>query len=75
MLAEAKPAVGVEGGTAGRLVPPGEVAALAAAMNELAADGELRRRLGSAALGRSARYAVTEMVQGNIRVYDELRRS
>jgi glycosyltransferase involved in cell wall biosynthesis len=65
----------LDGGRAGRLVPPGDVAALAAAMYDLAADGEMRRRLGAAALERSARYAVSEMVQGNIRVYDELRRS
>lgn len=62
-------------GKAGRLVGAGDATDLALAMNELASDAALRGRLGGAALERAGRYAVTEMVQGNIRVYDELRRT
>ena len=64
----------LDNGRAGRLVPAGDVAELARAMNDLAADAALRGQLSGAAVERAGRYAVTEMVQGNIRVYDELRR-
>lgn len=44
----------VSDGTTGLLVPPREVDALAAALDRLAADPELRRRLGRAARSRVA---------------------
>lgn len=43
----------VTDGVEGRIAPPGDVPALAAAMAELAADGGLRRRLGDAARRRA----------------------
>jgi glycosyltransferase involved in cell wall biosynthesis len=43
----------IEDASTGLLVPPGDVAALAAAMDEIAADGEMRARMGAAALERS----------------------
>jgi phosphatidylinositol alpha-mannosyltransferase len=42
--------------SAGRLVPPGDAAALAAALGELLADPELRRRLGEAGRREAERY-------------------
>ncbi|MDR2882594.1 MAG: glycosyltransferase family 4 protein [Alistipes sp.] len=43
----------IEDASTGLLVPPGDVGALAAAMDEMAADGEMRARMGAAALERS----------------------
>ena len=43
-------------GETGLLVPPGDVAALRAALERLLADGELRRRLGAAARARAAEH-------------------
>jgi glycosyltransferase involved in cell wall biosynthesis len=44
----------IEDGVSGRLVPPGDAAALAGALSELAADPALARRLGRAARERTA---------------------
>ena len=57
-------------GVNGRLVPPGDAAALAAAVNELIADPQPRRVLGET--GRrvvAERFSVERMVAGNLRVY------
>ena len=43
-------------GETGLLVPPGDVAALRAALERLLADAELRRRLGAAARARAAEH-------------------
>ena len=43
-------------GETGLFVPPGDVAALRAALERLLADGELRRRLGAAARARAAEH-------------------
>src|SRR6185503_836407 len=43
-------------GETGLLVPPGDVAALRAALERLLADRELRRRLGAAARARAAEH-------------------
>lgn len=52
----------VTGGT-GLLVPPGQVAPLAAALDRLAGDGALRARLGAAGRDRAlARFAEAEVV-------------
>lgn len=50
------PDVVTDGGEA-LLVEPGDAAALAAALGELGSDPELRRRLGAAALRRSAEFS------------------
>jgi len=62
-------------GAAGRLVKAGDVEELAAAMTGLAGDAPERMMLAGRARERAHRYAVSEMVSGNVRVYDELRRS
>lgn len=51
----------VRDGETGLLVPPGDVDALAAALDRLVADDELRGRLGRAARARAAAYAWPEL--------------
>jgi glycosyltransferase involved in cell wall biosynthesis len=61
----------VRDGETGRLVPPGDARALAAAVLDLLRDPEAARRLGEAgaALVRE-RFTVDHMVEGTIRVYE-----
>jgi glycosyltransferase involved in cell wall biosynthesis len=63
----------VRDGVNGRLVPPGDPARLAAAIDELLGDAALRRRLGDGgrALVREV-FSVDAMVAGNMAVYREL---
>src|SRR5262249_9629759 len=51
-------------GETGLLVPPGDVAALRAALERLLADGELRARLGAAARARARERFSWEAVTG-----------
>jgi glycosyltransferase involved in cell wall biosynthesis len=61
----------VEGET-GRLVPPGDSAALAAALEELGHDPALRARMGAAGAARvAARYSAAAMADGTIACYLE----
>ncbi len=63
----------VRDGINGLLVPPGDVPALGAAVDQLLRDPELARRLGRG--GRvlmSAEFSIPAMVEGNLAVYREL---
>lgn len=63
----------VRDGENGLLVPPGDVAALRAAVNELLTDSNQRRRLGANGLALMAReFSINAMVDGNVAVYREL---
>lgn len=53
----------------GLLTPPGSRAALAAAMLRLATDGDLRHRLGRAALERSAAWEATDLARRWVDVF------
>ena len=62
----------VTDGSDGRLVPPGDAAALAAAIVELLGDPELRRRLGDAGHDTVAdRFSIQAQVRRIEAVYDE----
>lgn len=61
----------VEDGRTGMLVPPGDAASLARALDALAADESLRRSMGRAGRERSAAYAWDAIVRSIKRVYDE----
>jgi glycosyltransferase involved in cell wall biosynthesis len=62
----------VADGETGLLVPPGDPAALAEALFRLAADAELRARLGAAAARRAERFSLNVMVEATIGLYDEV---
>ena len=67
------PAVVADGET-GRLVPPGDAAALAAALIELGRDAALRAKLGAAAAARAEAFS-TDVAHAAMRaIYDELAR-
>ncbi len=60
-------------GTTGRLVPPGEIAPLVAAVEGLLLDGALRRGMGRAGRERIEReFSSRKMVEATRRLYDEL---
>jgi rhamnosyl/mannosyltransferase len=66
------PEVGVPGET-GFLVPPGDSAALAAALAELQSDGDTSRRLGEAARRRFAgHYARERMIERLLAWYEDV---
>ncbi|HLK10440.1 MAG TPA: glycosyltransferase family 4 protein [Candidatus Binatia bacterium] len=61
-------------GETGLLVPPGDAAALAAALARLGADPALRARLGAAGRARVlARYTVAQMAEGTLACYERAR--
>jgi len=61
-------------GESGLLVPPGDAAALAAALARLAADPTLRARLAAAGRVRVlARYTAARMAEGTLACYSEAR--
>ncbi|HEX6201448.1 MAG TPA: glycosyltransferase, partial [Thermoanaerobaculia bacterium] len=60
-------------GVDGLLVPPGDEAALAAALDSLVADPERRRRLGAAALARAQRdHALPAAAERLVAFYERL---
>jgi glycosyltransferase involved in cell wall biosynthesis len=60
----------LEAGVTGRLVPPGDVGALGAALDGLVADPEARRRMGRAArLAAESRFSLERMVREVESVY------
>lgn len=63
----------VRDGENGRLVPPGDVAALRAAIGALLDDPERRHALGAGGRALMAReFSIDAMVEGNLAVYREL---
>ena len=63
----------VRDGVTGRLVPPGDVGALAAALSELMGDADARRRLGRAGRDLVVReFAVERMVAETATLYAEV---
>jgi glycosyltransferase involved in cell wall biosynthesis len=62
----------LEDGVTGLLVPPGDAAALAGALDRVLRDASLREGLGRAALTASRRYDVSACVEQMQALYDEL---
>jgi glycosyltransferase involved in cell wall biosynthesis len=62
----------LEDGVTGLLVPPGDAASLAGALDRVAADAALRDGLGRRALEASKRYDVKTCVEEMQRLYDEV---
>jgi len=64
-----------QNGVTGLTVPPGDVTALAQALQTLVTDDELRRTLGEQALERVRRdFTIGRMVEDTVRVYEEAMR-
>ncbi|MBI3549124.1 MAG: glycosyltransferase family 4 protein [Elusimicrobia bacterium] len=63
----------VRHGVEGLLVPPGDVGAMAAAVESLSRDGALRARLGAAALERSRRFTWDRAAEAYVRLYAQAR--
>lgn len=63
----------VEDGVNGILVPPGDVAALTQALQQLLDDAALRQRLGAAGRSRVlSEFSIDAMVDGNLAVYSKV---
>lgn len=63
----------IDDGVSGRLVPPGDVEALAAALDALLGDAAERARLGAAARGVvGARYSVAATADAHVHAYEAL---
>ena len=62
----------IDDGTDGLLVPPGDPAALAAAIERLASDEALRVRLGAAARARAERYSWDRCADRHVEVYRQI---
>jgi len=62
----------IEDQRSGLLVPAGDVAAFAAAIDRLVQDKDLRRFLGAAGPTRAAEFSVERMVHGTQGVYDSV---
>jgi len=63
----------VHDGVNGLLVPPGDSAALVAAIRRLLSDRPLMQRMGQAGMQRiESEFSIDGMVQGNLQVYREL---
>ncbi len=63
----------VQDGVTGILCPPGDVAALGAAIDRLAGDPALRARYGAAGRARIlAEFSIDAMVDGNLRIYRQV---
>lgn len=63
----------VQDGVTGILCPPGDVAALTAAIDRLAGDAALRARYGAAGRARIlAEFSIDAMVDGNLRIYRQV---
>lgn len=61
----------VKNGETGLLVPPGDPAALAAAITRLAEDESLRKKFGESGRRRAASFTIDRMVRGVTDVYNE----
>jgi glycosyltransferase involved in cell wall biosynthesis len=62
----------VDDGVDGLLVPPGDVPALAAAIERISSDPALRTRLGAAARDRMQAYSWERLTQRHLELYHEL---
>jgi glycosyltransferase involved in cell wall biosynthesis len=63
----------VQDGVTGILCPPGDVAALTAAIDRLAGDPALRARFGAAGRARIlAEFSIDAMVDGNLAIYRQV---
>ncbi len=63
----------VENGVSGKVVPPGDVTALSAALAELAGDAEMRRAMGRAARERIGRdFTVQATVERTLQFYRDI---
>jgi glycosyltransferase involved in cell wall biosynthesis len=62
----------VADGTTGLLVPPEDASGLRASIERLLSDGELRARMGQAALERAKTYSATTLVPQIESVYREV---